>query len=122
MFIQRRGITETTFKPLLDRSIATDGAWLVLKASRHSAVVLRSDGDGWVVIEHPRASGGPARGAADAAKLETWHWRGRDYHAEGSRLAQFGALDPERMWNDFYDLLLAVRAGNCGPVGFVAAV
>lgn len=122
MFIQRRGITETTFKPLLDRSIATDGAWLVLKASRQSAVVLRSDGDGWVVIEHPRVSTSPARAAAGADGHETWHWRGRDYHAEGARLAQFGALDPERMWNDFYDLLLAVRAGNCGPVGFLAAV
>lgn len=91
-----RALCASTFRPELDRSIAQDGAVVVLWADSEEILLLRRLGAGWEVARHPaiECTAGSGYGGV--------FWRGVTYAESGERIATFAASNTDAEWNEFY--------------------
>ncbi len=94
-----RQLAETTLKPLQDKWIAQEGVRIVLRATRHEALLLQyhDDDDSWRMTRHP-----PDDGCA------AWRWRGFTYADDGDTLSVLFSSDSPSRWCELYTRVLSV--------------
>lgn len=91
----------STFKPSLDKCIASDGADVVLWATDMSLVKLGYRNGVWEVTRHPAAGADRTIRTGGA-----FAWCGRRYDESGEVLARFDADADETAWEAYYRDLL----------------
>ncbi len=92
------GLSASTFRPALDRYVASDCEGVVLWSTARHILVLTAETDGWCVRAHALLD--PDR--SDDTSLAPVPYRGQWYEREGEFIIRFAAAAPEADWEQFY--------------------